>query len=191
MRLLLTTAPAEEPIPLEEAKLHLKVDADETTEDALIAGWITSARREAERLTGRALVAQTWEAKMDEFPNADEIVLPITPLVSVTSIKDIDPDGTLQTLSSTTYTVDTSGVQGRVYLQYGESWPSIRIEPNAVRVVFVAGYGDASQVPEDLRSWMLLKIGSLHAHREGVFVGTIATRLPDIESLALGERVGL
>lgn len=200
MRLILTTAPTEEPITLAEARLHLRVDPDTTTEDALIQGWITSSRIEAERAMGRVLVTQTWTAKYDRFPGYSssdpyfpaysELRLPYPPLISVTSIKYIDPDGVLQTFTAASYVVDTSGVQGRVYLAYGESWPSIRIEPNAVRVEYVAGYGDASAVPEDVRSWMLLRVGERYEHREGLVVGTIATRLPGLESLVAGDRIG-
>lgn len=188
MRLALDTAPAEEPVSLEEAKDHLRVDT--TAEDAAIASWIESARVEAERASGRALVTQTWEGKLDRFPECEVIEFPRPPLQSVTSIKYIDTNGTLQTLSSSTYTVDTSGIVGRVYLNYSESWPLTRIEPNAVRIVFVAGYGGASDVPEPFRSWILLRVGERYALREGTVTGTIATRLPNVDTLVMGERVG-
>jgi uncharacterized phiE125 gp8 family phage protein len=190
MRLILTTGPTEEPIALPDAKRHLRVSDDATDEDALILDWIASARREAERVMGRPLVQQTWTGKMDYFPDSNEIEIPLAPLVSVSSVKYIDTDGDLQTFSSASYTVDLSGVLGRIYLNYGESWPSIRVEPNAVRIEFIAGYGDASTVPEDVRSWMLLRIGERYEHREGTVVGTIATRLPGVDALVTGERIG-
>jgi len=189
MRLSLTTAPLEEPIGLTDAKAHLRVTVD--SEDVLITDWIRSARHEAERGTGRALVSQTWTGTMDCFPDSDEIVLPLPPLVSVTSVTYTDPDGDTQTFAGASYTVDTSGVHGRLYLNYGYSWPSIRVERNAVSVIFVAGYGDPVDVPEDIRSWMLLRIGQRYEHREGVVVGTIATKLPDVDSLLMGGRVSL
>jgi uncharacterized phiE125 gp8 family phage protein len=190
MRLALTTAPTEEPISLAAAKRHLRVDEDATDEDALILDWIASARKEAERAMGRPLVTQTWTGYLNNFPDSDEIEIPLAPLISVTSIKYTDPDGVEATFSTADYTVDTSGVLGRIYLNYNESWPDYRIEYNAVRIVFVAGYGDASTVPEDVKSWMLLRIGERYEHREGTVVGTIATRLPDISGLVAGDRIG-
>jgi len=190
MRLILTTGPTEEPVSLPDARTHLRISDDETTEDALIQGIITAARIEAERALGRPLVSQTWTAKMDYFPDSDEIELPLPPLVSVSSVKYIDPDGDLQTFSADDYMVDTSGVCGRIYLNYGESWPDIRVENNAVRIEFVAGYGDASAVPEDVMSWMLLRIGDRYEHRESIVVGTIASKLPELGGLLLGDRVG-
>jgi len=190
MRLILTTAANEEPVTLNDARTHLRISDDDRTEDALILGIISAARIEAERTLGRPLVSQSWTAKMDGFPDSDEIELPLPPLVSVTTVKYVDPDGELQTFSSAYYTVDTSGVCGRIYLNYGYSWPDIRLEPNAVRIEFVAGYGDASAVPEDVRAWMLLRIGDRYEHREGIVVGTIASSLPELGGMLLGDRVG-
>lgn len=173
-----------------EAKAHLRVDTD--AEDALISGWIQSAREEAERMSGQALVTQTWRMKMDAFPDCPEIEIPLVPLTSVSSVKYVDTDGELQTWNSSNYVVDTSGVRGRIYRDYDvTSWPSTRCEPNAVRVEFVVGT-DADDVKAAFKSWMLMNIGSRHtALREGLIVGTIASKNPDVDGLILGERVGL
>ena len=40
----------------------------------------------------------------------------------------------------------------------------------AVTVTFDAGYGAASAVPEGIKSWIKLRVGSLYAHREEVAV---------------------
>ena len=37
-------------------------------------------------------------------------------------------------------------------------------------VTFDAGYGDATRVPEGIKSWIKLRVGSLYAHREEVAV---------------------
>ena len=37
-------------------------------------------------------------------------------------------------------------------------------------VSFDAGYGTAAQVPEGIKSWIKLRVGSLYAHREEVAV---------------------
>ena len=54
MPLQLVTPPAEEPVSLAEARLHLRVDF--TDDDALITSLIAAARQAAETLTGRQFV---------------------------------------------------------------------------------------------------------------------------------------
>jgi uncharacterized phiE125 gp8 family phage protein len=106
--------------------------------------------------TNRVLLTQTWDYTLDRFPCAGDrrgtLWLPYPPLSSVTSVKYIDMGGTLQTMSSADYVVDTSGVKGRITLAYQKYWPLTRDVASAVTVRFVAGYGDASQVPSASRS---------------------------------------
>ena len=181
MRLELVTAPATEPVSLTDAKLHLRVEGSE--EESAISLAITRARTEAEDRLGRALITQTWTLYLDSFPASGEIVFPLPPLQSITSVKYVDTDGVLQTLATTEYVVDTSGEKGRLYLDWEKSWPSIRLQPNAVQVEFVAGYGVASAVPAPFRAWILTRIGDHYAHREGTVTGTIATPLSFVDEL--------
>lgn len=140
MSLFLVTAPASEPVSLDEVKLHLRVDS--TAEDALIAGLNTSARDYAESFTQRAIPQQTWDYKLCAFPC--EIWLPKAPCISVTSITYIAPDGTSTVLDSALYTVDApvgpKARAARIVPAYQQSWPQTRNVPNAVVVRFVAGY---------------------------------------------------
>lgn len=179
-RLKLVTAPAEEPITLAEAKTHLRVDASD--EDALITSLIVAARRAAEQRTGRALVTQTWEASCDEFPGSGEgIPLQLAPVQSVTSVKYIDTAGVEQTIGAPNYTLNDRGSMGHSVLPaHGYAWPSAREQQNAVTVRFVAGYGAAAAVPQDIKAWLLLTIGTLYMQRES-FVGNamFAPAIPD------------
>jgi hypothetical protein len=64
----IVTPPSVEPVSLAEARSYLRVDADVTSEDALITDLIAAARQDAEKITWRALVMQTWRATLDRFP---------------------------------------------------------------------------------------------------------------------------
>jgi len=50
----------------------------------------------------------------------------------------------------------------------GKIWPISLPQIGAVSVIFDAGYGDAASVPEGIKSWIKLRVGSLYAHREEV-----------------------
>lgn len=169
--LKLVTAPPVEPITLTEAKLHLKVDL--TDDDDLITSLIQSARENVELVTGRALVTQTWEMTMDQFPyprsymtgtrpvggiQPQQIIrLPKPPLQSVTSITYIDSSGNTQTLATNQYVVDVTSLPGSILPAYGVAWPYAQRIPKSVTVRFVAGFADSSG------SWAALHAYALNA----------------------------
>ena len=169
MGLILTQPPAEEPITLARAKQHLRVD--QTHEDALIDALIVAAREQAEAQTGRALVTQQWRLTLDEFP-AGDILLPRPPLVSVQSIAYRDSAGDMQPFAN--FSAFTSGILGRIAPVWSTNWPSVRRDPEAVVIDYTAGYGNANAVPESIKIWMLLTLGTLYENRQTVLPGQFA-----------------
>lgn len=156
--LLRTVAPSVTPVSLSETKLACRIDA--SVDDALVTAYLNSAIEQLEGtakgdkgILGRALVTQTWQLHLDDFPAGDCFTLPKPPLQSVSSIQYYAPDGTLTTLSTDVYQVDTVAEPARVMLKLGQTWPTVELQRlNAVVVTFVAGYGNASAVPESLKA---------------------------------------
>lgn len=168
-----TTEPSVEPITRTEAKVHLRVD--HTDEDTLIDILIQAARETVEQRTNRSLITQSRTIKLDYFPSNYTIYLPYGPLISVTSVKYYDENEAQQTLSSTLYWVDSSSNIPRIIIK--DSWPSTYDMPNAVEVIYSAGYGAAStNVPKAIKQAMYLIIGHLYENREQV--GDIRYELP-------------
>lgn len=150
-----------------------------TTEDAYVSGLVKTARVWIENTRGLALVTQTWDGSLDAFPYDGPIKIPKYPLSSVTSITYHDDDLSTSTVfSSTKYQVDTYKRPPRIYIKNGESWPtdSLRLSSGVV-VRFVAGYGAASAVPEDIKHAIKLLVGQMYAHREPEITGTIVAKL--------------
>ena len=163
MALIRIAAPASEPLDLATAKLHCRVDGSD--DDTLITALIVAAREQAEHETGRALVTQTWELVHDAFPEA--FVLRRAPIQSVTSLKYLDSaSGAEQTLDPADYLLDKDSEPGYVVPGYGNAWPSTWPVPNAVRCRYVCGYGNAAAVPQAIKQWLLLAIGTMYAQRE-------------------------
>lgn len=162
MGLMIIAAPEEEPVSLAAAKLHLRVDHDD--EDALIRGFIAAARQDAEHQLGRALCAQTLRLSLDGFPSGC-IVLPRPPLQSVKAITYLDADGVRQTIDPADYRAITDELVGRVLPAYGKSWPAARVEPGSVQITYVAGWPEASDVPESIKSWIKVRLGTLYKLR--------------------------
>lgn len=172
LKLKLVTKPVAEPLTLDEAKDHLKLELDDGTEDALISRLIVAARRRAESFLWRAIMKQTWDYFLDEFPNSEGIILvPLPPLQSVTTVKYIDLDGVQQTLAASLWKVDTVSEPARLVPAFNESWPSTREEINAVEIRFVAGYTDIGEVPEEVKSAMKMMAGTWYENRESLREG--------------------
>ena len=179
------TTPTEEPISLAEAKRHLRVDIND--DDVLITMLITAVREYVEEhILRRALISQTWDYYLDAFPAKDELVIPMPPLQSVTSISYTDENDVTTTFSATNYAVDTVSEPGRVKLKANASWPSVSLAPvNGVVTRFVAGYDAAAAVPQMIKQAMLLTIADLYENRESIVVGTIVQSIPLTAKLLL------
>lgn len=175
--LALITPPAYLPVTLAEAKAHLRIDHSD--EDALIRGLIgaaTSHIQGRDGYTGQALVPQTWEYYLDQFPTdpLKAIAIPLPPLIAVESIKYLDADGAEQTLATSVYAVNTATEPGAVSLKQDQSWPDTRSAWDAVRIRFQAGYlafGDsptsyAGTPIEVMQSAILLVLADLYENRQ-------------------------
>lgn len=178
MSLVVAVPPTQEPFTLDEAKLHLRVDI--TDDDYLIQGLIAAARKAAERITRHALLLQTWDLYLDEFPMTDRIVLAWPPLQSVTHIKYTTSAAVESTFAAASYQVDTYSTPARIVLKDGYSWPSDTLQViNGVVVRFVAGFGGPEDVPDDIRQAMLLMIAHWYENREAVATsGAVPKEIP-------------
>ena len=116
----------------------------------------------------------------------------LEPLSSVTSITYLDTDGATQTLAADQYVVDAISQPARISRAYNVDWPDTRVQNNAVKVRFVAGYGVASAVPQCIKSWMLIRIATLMENRQQIVIGPGGKLEIDaliIDSLLDSERV--
>lgn len=178
MSLQLISPPAAEPVTLDEAKAHLKVDTAD--DDALIGTLIAAARSRAEWHTGRAFLTQSWKLSLDAWPCAGGIEIPLPPLQAVTSITTYALNDTATVLDPSLYQVDTASAPGRVALRFGVVPPVDLRRINAVEIAFTAGYGSAeSDVPAPIREAILEFVANAYTNR-----GDTAGELP-LDALAL------
>ena len=100
-------------------------------------------------------------------------------------IQYLDMAGVIQTMPPADYVVDNASEPARIAPVFGKTWPITLPQIGAVSVTFDAGYGPAASVPEGLKSWIKLRVGSLYTHREEVALltrGSIAP-LPFLDGL--------
>lgn len=143
------------------------VNSAVTADDDNLTDLITEAREYVENITRRALLTQTWYAYLDEFPDVDFIKIPFGNLVSVTSVKYKDSDGTETTMTVTTdYLVETNGEGiGRIVLPDGETWPTDELYPsNPITIEFVCGWTEAASVPKNIKRAVKLAAEDSYYH---------------------------
>lgn len=136
------------PVSLDEIKDFLLIDSDD--EDFILVPMLMAATSWAEMFQRRFYIKRINIEYFDSFP---EIIYPVySPLAEIDSIKYIDNDGVTQLLDSDNYLIDIECEPGRITPAYGLIWPTTMNVTNAVIVTYSAGYGDASDVPDDIKA---------------------------------------
>jgi len=162
MPVRVVTPPASEPVSIAEACGALRIDGDELNFE--VERLISSARRAIENEMAHALLEQTLELVLDDFPVCGyAIVLPrATPLQSIVIVTYRDSDGTTHTMPEADYIADTDSQPGRLVLAYDASWPSFTPYPTgAVRIQYICGAPLTSPVepfPANLKQAILLLV---------------------------------
>ena len=174
----------DEPVTLEEIKLHCRIDHDD--EDEYLLALIQTARQYCETFTGRAIPLQVVEYTLDRWPPRKVLYLPKPPVTEVLGFEYRLKDDLIYT-NFVDFESDLDNEPARVTPD--DAWPSGSLHPvNGVKVEYMAGYHD---VPEYVKSAVKLYAGSLYENREGVLpAGHIGRTLPmGIEALLWQERV--
>lgn len=135
----LIAGPGDEPVSLAEAKAFCRIDG--TDEDALVSALIAAARLHVESITGRALLTQTWRLVLQSVSG---LVVPL-PVVPASELIDA-PDGAV--------------LQGDSLL--------LAAETDQLSVDYTAGYGDAGDVPQDLKQAVLTLVAYWYEHRDAL-----------------------
>ncbi len=171
LKIDIRTEPAKLPLDLNQAKQHLRLEDDFTSDDALIMGMIRASVKACEDFTSRTLITTALTLWLDGWPadrsrepwwdgvregarsmlnaSAREVKLPRSPLISVDLINTYDDSDVATVYATTNYFVDTSG--GRVVLRNSASVPAPTRVANGIEIQFTTGYGvDPARVPQPL-----------------------------------------
>jgi|SRR5579871_3352434 len=183
-------------LSLAQAKAYARIDWDD--EDAttipIALNAVTERLDGAGGILGRALLSQQWLMRLDGFGRTEaphyfvpgnllatgvvgattgRIKIPLPPLVTIDSVQYVDVDGNLQTVDPSIYQLVVGGQQGYSYIQpaFQQSWPAHRLEPDAVRITFTAGYGTGANLPNGIRLGAGMLFKHLFDNRDSVVIG--------------------
>lgn len=100
---------------------------------------------------GLPIVAQQWSLKKAGF-GKPFVRLPFARVVSVDNVHFYSPDGHLETIAPNDYQLIKHGRLWSVCLSTGKNWPSAADRPDAVEVLFTAGWPEKESVPGDIKA---------------------------------------
>lgn len=184
--LVQTLAPTAEPITATAMREHVRQTIND--DDATLSAMISAARVYAETFLNRQLMPATYRLAMDCFPGWT-IKVPMPPLTSISSITYLDTAGTVTTLNSSLYVVDTDSTPGRITPAYSTIWPTTRSQMAAVKVTFVAGYASAQVIPATVIQAIKMIAAHLYENREETVERSMANVPMGAVRLLESERV--
>lgn len=163
----ITAQPASEPVTYDEAAEHLRVDSD--ADKAYITALISVAREFVEGVTGRAcietqykLTAQSWQAIAG---TGRFIPIYRVPLLTVNAVSYYAPDSeTLTSISD--YRFAETLEPGMV--QIIGNLPAVADRPDAIQIVFRAGYETAEAVRPMMKHAIKIMLSHLYENRAAV-----------------------
>ena len=170
MLLTLESAPAKLPVTIDDVRQQLRIDGDDETAamDRLLRA--ATAAVDGRGALGRPMITQSWA---QWCYNPTEVRVKMVPFQSLTSVQYYDSAGTLQTDTLSNY--EAVGAGDRVWIRPkdGFEWPEQEDRPDALKITYVAGYGDnPSDVPESVRQAVLLLVTHMFEERMPVTRGS-------------------
>lgn len=158
--------PDGEPISVAEFKSHERIT--NSAEDTLILTYIKTARKQVEAITSLALITQQLRQRYLSFGSS--LVLPRGPVSDTGSLEyDITILYTTELGDQeelTDFQVRSDIHPPRVVPAYQQSFPVTRAVVDAVILTYTAGYGEADDVPEDLRTAVRILAAHYFLHRD-------------------------
>jgi len=155
----LITAPTIWPINYDNIKEHLRISTTNGDHDIRLYGIIKSSTDQAEHITSRAIMTQTWAVVFESWDEMTFTTIPKGQLQSVTSIKYNDEDGAEQTVSSDDYLVGGIGTDEGMIIIPSDSdftFPTL-YDKDPIILTFVCGY-TAATVPETIKTAVKLLV---------------------------------
>lgn len=161
--------PAVEPVTIAQALAFLQLPSSFSDPANIIGMMISSAREQGERISDRCLAQRQFVQVLDSFPyytdtiqsqlayppsyyslprysttlwNYSQMIkLSKSPVKTVDSLTYIGGDGNPATLQEgTDFIVDNVSEECRLFPMVGQFWPPCLYTPNAVQILFTAGY---------------------------------------------------
>lgn len=176
MNVTVIVQPPFEPVTLQQCYTQLRIDPSgsplEHPDDAMILGFIKTARETIEGLTNRSLVKQVLRLSTSCFPRCGGIRLLRPPILRVEAVRYYDGENAAVELDRSDWYVTDEQIPE---LRFGSGFgaPSHYTRPDALSIEYVAGYPPSgspeatfddytSAVPQSFKDAILLEVQLLY-----------------------------
>lgn len=165
-KLVLQTAATDVPVSSAEAAAWLR--ETDSSRDAVIADLVDSAVEILQKEHWTQFCTATFDQYFDDWPSSF-FLLRKHPVITVSSVKYIDLDGTEQTVSTDTWEQADEHGRGIVRLKYDQDWPSdLRGHPDDIVIRYTSGYGSSASVPVPIKHALRMWVAGAYAFPDPV-----------------------
>lgn len=151
----------------------LTAGVDSGDEDTYLTFLIQATTEVIENICAKALIQRTYRMYLDEWPDCDEIELPIHPVQSVEHVYYDDVNNQeAEFTSSMILDNNDDQLPARLIRKFNAVPPQLSFD-GGIRIEFTAGYGTTgASIPAKIRQAILFLVGHWYANREPVVNGT-------------------
>ena len=178
MMLIEQTQVPDTALPVAEFRDHLQLGsgfADDGLQDAVLVAQLRAAMAAIEGETGKVLLQKTFQYVVTAWRSLDKQTLPVAPVVTFQSLTITDLGGGSNVLNPASYRL--LGDDHTPTLAAGNwSLPTIPVGGTA-EMVFVAGFGDWTTVPADLKQAVYMLAAHFYENRSATVERAVALPL--------------
>jgi uncharacterized phiE125 gp8 family phage protein len=149
-----------EPITINEAKAHLRVDIGD--DDAIIDSYIQIARANVEDRTGAILFRRNITVAVHPPAQYEKFMLPVYPVASISNAKYIDYKGVETLLGASVFSL-LPATRGQTYA--ANTGAKIFGQTDCLFLTLDAGYLSPDDVPPALKAAVMVALAYIYEHR--------------------------
>ncbi len=173
MMLIEETAIADEALPVDQFKAHLRLGTgftEDSVQDEVLKGFLRAAIAAIEARTGKVLITRGFSWELNGWRDAAGEVLPVTPVNAISAVTVTDAAGTDSVVDSGRYRLAEDSQRPRLR-PAGASLPTIPTG-GSVKIAFAAGMAaDWGALPADLGQAVLLLAAHYYEYRDETALG--------------------
>lgn len=155
--------PAVEPITLAAMRAYLRLDPDDTSEDALVQSLVTAARAAIEVETRRVLVPGRFRLMLTAWPADGVLPVPLSPLRTVEQVGLVDAQGVVEPVDLAPFRIGPDPWEAPCLL-IAPGAPLLLRKAALIEVTSGCG-GDGPSVPAPLLHAIRMSVADWFEHR--------------------------